>query len=110
MGLSHTTGQVTHHIAPDVDAERDRLVAELQQAGVVQSVEWLDGFHADLEGRNGGGDPWHTDGRLAIVYAARVVTGLLLWTENQTPSYRRKPVSRAARSVPVAPGSRLSPG
>jgi hypothetical protein len=31
------------------DAERDRLVAALQQAGVVQSVEWMDGFHAELE-------------------------------------------------------------
>jgi hypothetical protein len=67
VGLSHTTGQVTHHIAPDVDAERDRLVGELQQAGVAQSVDWRDGFHTHLEGRNGGGDPWHTDGRLAIV-------------------------------------------
>jgi hypothetical protein len=67
VGLSHTTGQVTHHIAPDVDAERDRLASELQQACVVQSTEWKDGFHAELEGRNGGGDPWHTDGRLAIV-------------------------------------------
>ena len=67
VGLSHTTGQVTHHIAPDVDAERDRLVGELQQAGMVQSVQWLDGFHTACEGRNGGGDPWHTDGRLAIV-------------------------------------------
>ena len=65
--MSHTTGQVTHHIAPDVDAERDRLVSELQQAGVVQSVQWMDGFHDELEGQNGGGDPWHTDGRLAIV-------------------------------------------
>jgi hypothetical protein len=42
-------------------------VNELQQAGVVQSVDWKDGFHAHCEGRNGGGDPWHTDGRLAIV-------------------------------------------
>ena len=67
VGLSHTTGQVTHHIAPDIDAERGRLVGELQQAGMVRSVEWKDGFHAELEGRNGGGDPWHTDGRLAIV-------------------------------------------
>ena len=67
MGLSHTTGQVTHHIAPNVDAERDRLVSELQQAEMVLSVQWLDGFHTACEGRNGGGDPWHTDGRLAIV-------------------------------------------
>ena len=58
---------MTHHIAPDVDAERDRLVSELQQASMVQSIDWKDGFHTELDGRNGGGDPWHTDGRLAIV-------------------------------------------
>ena len=67
VGFSRTTGQVTHHIAPDIDAERDRLVDELQRAAVVESVAWKDGFQADLQGRNGGGDPWHTDGRLAIV-------------------------------------------
>ena len=36
VGLSHTTAQVTHHIGPDLDAERDRLFGELQQAGVTQ--------------------------------------------------------------------------
>jgi hypothetical protein len=25
------------------------------------------GFHPVLEGRNGGGDPWRTDGRLEVV-------------------------------------------
>jgi uncharacterized glyoxalase superfamily protein PhnB len=67
VGLSHTTGQVTHHIAADVDAERDRLASELKQAGLTESVEWNDDFHTEREGKNGGGDPWHTDGRLAIV-------------------------------------------
>jgi hypothetical protein len=67
VGLSHETGQITHHIGPDVDVERDRLVAELQQAGRVQEVEWVDHFHQQLQGKNGGGDPWHTDGRLAVV-------------------------------------------
>ena len=71
VGLSHTTGQVTHHIAAEVDAERDRIVAALQEAGVVQSVEWMDGFHRRLQGKNGGGDPWRTDGRLAIVSVRR---------------------------------------
>lgn len=66
VGLSHTTGEVTHHIGPDVDAERDRIVDELRKAGEVQSVYWVDHFHRQLEGRNGGGDPWHTDGRLAV--------------------------------------------
>jgi len=71
VGLSHTTGQVTHHIGPDLDAERDRLIAELQQAGVTEKVFSLDGFQ-QLQGKNGGGDPWHTDGRLeAAVLAAQ---------------------------------------
>jgi LssY C-terminus len=65
VGLSHTTGQVTHHIGPDLDAERDRLMAGLQQAGVTQEVYWVDGFQ-QLQGKNGGGDPWHTDGRLGV--------------------------------------------
>jgi LssY C-terminus len=64
--LSRTTGQVTHHISPDVDAERDLLVADLTKATAAEVV-WLDGFHTQLQGRNGGGDPWRTDGRLAIV-------------------------------------------
>jgi LssY C-terminus len=67
VGLSYTTGQVTHHIGPDVDAERDLIVTGLQHAGLVESIEWTDGFHSRLEGRNGGGDHWRTDGRLAIV-------------------------------------------
>ena len=31
--LSRTTGQITHHISPDVDAERDLIVADLTRAG-----------------------------------------------------------------------------
>lgn len=66
-GLSHTTGQITHHIGPDVDAERDLIVNGLARVGWEGSVQWIDGFHRQLEGRNGGGDPWKTDGRLAVV-------------------------------------------
>ena len=58
---------MTHHIGPGVDAERDRIVAELEAAGEAQRVLWKDHFHQELSGRNGGGDPWHTDGRLAGV-------------------------------------------
>jgi hypothetical protein len=32
VGLSHNTGQVTHHIAPDIDAERDLLMQDLREA------------------------------------------------------------------------------
>ena len=65
--LSRTTGQVTHHIAPDVDAERDLLLAELTTAKRVLDVHWVDGYQTVLRGRNGGGDPWHLDGRLPLI-------------------------------------------
>lgn len=67
VGLSHTTGQVTHHIGPDVDAERDLIAADLSRAGCVQSERWIDGFQHPPEGRNGGGDLWRSDGRLVVV-------------------------------------------
>lgn len=67
VGLSYATGQITHHVAADVDAERDRIVEELDAGGWVKTVIWRDGFHPTLEGRNGGGDLWKTDGRLAVV-------------------------------------------
>jgi hypothetical protein len=66
VGFSHTTGQITHHIAPDVDTERDRLFQQLQAAGCLASTEMIDDFHPVRQGRNGGGDPWRTDGRLAL--------------------------------------------
>ena len=66
VGLSDTTGQVTHHIAPDVDAERDGLFADLEKAGAVTDVERVPGFHKIRSGKNGGGDPWRTDGALLV--------------------------------------------
>lgn len=66
VGLSHTTGEITHHIDGDIDRERDRLVRQLQTKASLTSVDYLDDFHPQLRGFNGGGDAWHTDGRLAI--------------------------------------------
>lgn len=70
VGLSHTTGEVTHHIAPDIDAERDLIMRGLAQAGWAASEYFIDGFHKRLEGHNGGGDLWRTDGRLGVVELA----------------------------------------
>jgi hypothetical protein len=66
VGLSHTTGQITHHTAPDIDAERDKLFADLQHTGDLSDVFFVDGFHQIRQGRNGGGDPWFTDGRFEV--------------------------------------------
>jgi len=66
VGLSRTTGQVTHVTAPDVDAERDYLFHDLEQTGDLASWYAIDDFHKVREGRNGGGDPWRTDGKLYV--------------------------------------------
>jgi hypothetical protein len=66
VGLSHTTGQITHHVAPDVDAERDRMFGDLEKTGDLTETYFIDDFHKVREGKNGGGDPWHTDGRLEV--------------------------------------------
>jgi hypothetical protein len=66
VGLSHTTGQITHHTGPDVDAERDYLFHDLQQTGDLSEFYIVPGFHKILEGINGGGDSWHTDGKLYV--------------------------------------------
>ena len=66
VGLSHTTGQITHHIASDIDAERDHVIATLRSTGRLAEVVPVADFHAVREGRNGGGDPWQTDGTLLL--------------------------------------------
>jgi hypothetical protein len=66
VGFSHTTGQITHHIAADIDTERDHVVQSLEQTGELSLSELVPDFHKIREGRNGGGDPWHTDGSLFV--------------------------------------------
>ena len=65
VGLSHTTGQITHHIAADVDRERDKLADDLNHRSKLV-LRWVDAFQPDHEGHNGGGDHFVTDGRLAV--------------------------------------------
>lgn len=66
VGLSHDTGQVTHHIAPDIDAERDLLMHNLREAGMVQSFFQISGTGPTLFGRDGEGDPYYTDGEIDV--------------------------------------------
>jgi hypothetical protein len=68
VGLSHVNHHVTHHIAADVDSERDKLLDDARRAGNV-ATHWIDDFQSARDGHNGGGDPFHTDGRLAVIVA-----------------------------------------
>jgi hypothetical protein len=72
VGLSHLTAQVTHHIAPDIDAERDQLTADLKAAKVVEAIYEVTGVGPTLNGRNGEGDRYYTDGEIKI---SRLVEG-----------------------------------
>jgi len=64
--ISRTTGGVTHRIGADVDRERNKILLDAHHGGAVDIFYWMDRFHDRREGRNGGGDPYHTDGRLAV--------------------------------------------
>jgi hypothetical protein len=66
VGVSHYTGQITHHTAPDIDAERDLLMQNLIEAKRVARTHWVSGVGPTLFGRNGGGDPFYTDGEIAF--------------------------------------------
>ena len=66
VGVSHRTGQITHHIAPDIDAERDLVMDELAAAGQLVSRYEVSGIGPTLNGRNGGGDRYFTDGEMAV--------------------------------------------
>ena len=65
VGFSHKTGLPTHHIDANIDADRDKLMEDLTAAGWLSSTEGID-FQPKHEGRNGGGDPYHTDGTLSL--------------------------------------------
>jgi len=72
IGFSRYTGQVTHHIAGNVDAERDRLTGDLVSAHVVAALYQVTGIGPTLNGRNGERDLYYTDGEVKI---SRLVDG-----------------------------------
>jgi hypothetical protein len=74
VGLSRYTGQVTHHTGPNIDAERDLMMRDLSEAGMVDALFQISGIGPTLFGRNGGGDPYYTDGEIDI--GSLVVNGV----------------------------------
>jgi hypothetical protein len=78
VGVSHYTGAITHHIGPDIDAERKLLASDLEAAGMVDAKYQVTGIGPTMTGRNGGGDPYYTDGEvwiLRLVVACQKRTG-----------------------------------
>jgi len=67
VGVSHFTGAITHHIGPDIDAERQLLVADLEAAGMATAKYQVTGVGPTVTGLNGGGDLYYTDGEVWIL-------------------------------------------
>jgi hypothetical protein len=87
IGFSHYTGAITHHIGPDIDAERALIAGDLARAGLLAARFAIPGRGATLIGRNGGGDPYYTDG--------------LLWVLRLAPDCRRSSAPPQETPVPV---------
>jgi hypothetical protein len=79
VGFSHNDARVTHHIGPDIDAERDLITADLAAARVVQTIYEVTGVGPTIDGRNGEGDRYYTDGDIKI---AVLVAGCSQRTKN----------------------------
>jgi hypothetical protein len=83
--LSRDTGEVTHRIAPNVDAERDQLITGLNDARMVIGLYQMKGIGPTLNGRNGEGDPYYSDGE---IWVARLAPG---GTEAEKPAVMEAP-------------------
>lgn len=67
VGISHFTGAITHHIDADLDAERELLATDLENAGMATAKYQVTGVGLTLTGHNGGGDLYTTDGEVWIL-------------------------------------------
>ncbi len=66
VGLSHYTLQITHRVAPDLDAERNLVIADLTKAHLLRTIYRVAGIGPTAAATNGGGDPYFTDGDVTI--------------------------------------------
>ena len=67
VGFSLFTGQITHKVDADTDAERDFIIDTLRYADPKIDVAVIDKFSTAYHSRNGGGDAINTDGDLPVL-------------------------------------------
>lgn len=66
IGVSHFTGQITHHISADVDSERNYLINALNVTKRLTVLYQVSGVGPSLGLRNGGGDYYYSDGEIRV--------------------------------------------
>lgn len=79
-----TWNLTTHRIDPDIDEARDYVLEDLFQAGrleVAGYVDRADASDAEIRRHNLTGDPYFTDGKLAVIVASptRTIGRLVAW-------------------------------
>jgi hypothetical protein len=57
------TGQITHHIAPNIDAEHGLVIAS---TGILMQIYRVSGIGPTINGRNGEGDRYFTAGEITV--------------------------------------------
>jgi LssY C-terminus len=65
-GISHRGLHPTHHIARDIDAERDTVLANLAAAGQLAGRFQVTGIGPRIGARTADGDAYDTDGEMAV--------------------------------------------
>jgi hypothetical protein len=86
--LAKTNHLPTHHIDSDVDSERTLVVTELAQTAYVVNDTTRSGFGKETHGFNGEGDPYFTDGKVAVLTLANVARPPLA-TQIRSPLFAR---------------------
>jgi len=66
VGFNLFTLQITHHIGPDVDAERDNAGKLLMASGAILHASESSRIAPGRSHRNGGGDKYWTDGQIRV--------------------------------------------
>ncbi len=66
-GFSFKRHQFVHHIDPNIDDERSKIIRDLRAAGCVKAVYLVPRDGLSLVNANGTGDPLRTDGSMAVV-------------------------------------------
>ncbi len=60
-------GNVTHHIDPNIDEERDFILHSFEAAGNISSAAYVLPEHPFSEGKTATGGNFHSDGRIAVL-------------------------------------------
>jgi LssY C-terminus len=97
VGFSKYTGQITHHIDSDIDTEREQLIGDLTRAQRVTTIYSVSGVGPTLNGRNGEGDWYYTDGDIHIAVISASQTRKPAVLEQPLPVSVKNQIWRAVR-------------